>query len=104
MGPKEAKSTRKLVTAFLSLYMESKSRVKAMVGKSQDIDIRVGVHQGSVLSPVISITVMEEASKMALEDSPEELIFADDLMLTSESKEDVIAKLTDGMMKRNKGS
>ena len=64
----------------------------------------MGVHQGSVLSPVIFITVMEEASKMALEDSPEELIFADDLMLTSESKEDVIAKLTDGMMKRNKGS
>ena len=34
VGPKEAKSTRKLVTAVLSLNMESKSRVKAMVGKS----------------------------------------------------------------------
>ena len=58
-----------------------------MVGASQDFDKRMGVHHGSALSPLISITVKEEATKMAQGDGPWELLYADDLVLTSKSKE-----------------
>ena len=53
------------MTAVMSLYVESRSRVRKKVGTSQNFDIRVGVHQGSGLSLLLSITVMEEATKMA---------------------------------------
>jgi len=54
----------KLVSVVMSLYVESRSRVKAMVGTSQDFDIRVGLHQGSALSPLLFTTLMEEATKV----------------------------------------
>ena len=87
------KVPEKLVTAVMSLYVESRSRVITIVGTSQDFDIRVGVHQGPALSPLLFITVMEEETKMAQGDGPWELLYADGLVLTSESKEEAIAKL-----------
>jgi len=63
-----------------------------MVGTSRDFDITVGVHQGSALSPLLFITAMEETAKMAQEGGPLELLYADDLVLTSESREEVTDK------------
>ena len=77
------------MTAVMSLYAESRSRVKTVAGTSEAFDIRVGVHQGSALSPLLFITVMEEATKLARGDGPWELLYADDLVLTAESKEEV---------------
>ena len=79
----------RLVAAVMSLYAESRSRVKTIVGTSEAFDIRVGVHQGSALSPLLFITVMEEATRVARGDGPWELLYADDLVLTVESKEEV---------------
>ena len=66
--------------------------VKRMMGLSRNFDIRVGVHQGSALSPLLFITVIEEATKMAGEGGPWELLYADYLVLTSEAKEEVTDK------------
>ena len=49
----------------------------------------MGVHQRSTLSPLLFITVMEEATKLARGDGLWELLSADDLVLTAESKEEV---------------
>ena len=49
----------------------------------------MGVHQGSALSSLLFITVMEEATKLARGDGLWELLYADDLVLTEESKEEV---------------
>ncbi len=57
-----------------------------MTGTSDSFDIGVGVHKGS-LSPLLFITVMEEATRG---DGPWELLYADDLVLTAESEEEVI--------------
>ena len=79
----------RLVAAVMSLYVESRSKVKTVAGTSEAFDIRVGVHQGSALSPLLFITVMEEATKLTRGDGPWELLYADDLVLTAESKEEV---------------
>ena len=80
----------RLMTTVISLYVEPKARVKTVAGTSEAFDIRVGVHQGSALSPlVLFITVMEEATKLARGDGQWELLYADDLVLTAQSKEEV---------------
>ena len=84
------KVPERLVKAVMDLYVDSRSRVKTAAGTSETFHIRVGVHQGSTLSPLLFITVMEEATRLARGDGPWELLYADDLVLTAESKEDAI--------------
>ena len=86
---RKQKVPERLVAAVMSLYAESRSKVKTVVGTSGAFDIRVGVHQGLALSPLLFIMVMEEVTKLARGDGPWELLYADDLVLTAESKEEV---------------
>jgi len=86
------KVPEKRVNAVMPLYVGSRSRVKTMVGTSHDFDIRKGVHQESALSLLLFITVIKEATKIAQGGAPWELLYADDLVLTSESKEKVTDK------------
>ena len=58
---------------------------------SEDFGIEVGVHQGSVLSPLLFIVVMEEATKECRVYDLWELLYADDLVLTAELQEGVEA-------------
>ena len=52
-----------MVRAIMALYVGTTSRVKTTAGTSEEFDIGVGVHQGSVLSPLLFIIVMDEATK-----------------------------------------
>ena len=45
-----------------TLYGGSQSRVRIAGGVSDEFEILVGVHQGSVLSPLLSILIKEEAT------------------------------------------
>ena len=49
----------RMVKAIMALYVETKTRVKTIAGISQDFDIGVGVHQGSILSRLLFIVVMD---------------------------------------------
>ena len=52
-----------------------------------------GVHQGSVLSPLLFIIMLEALSREFREGLPMELLYADDLVLIAESKELLLEKL-----------
>ena len=81
----------RLVVAVMSLYKDSRSRVRTQVGLSEEFNIGVGVHQGSALSPLLFILVMEEATAACRRGGPWELLYADDLVLTDETEEGVVA-------------
>ena len=76
-----------LVTAVLGLYKNSTSQVRFAGGLSEKFEIKVGVHQGSALSPLLFKLVMEEATKSIRKGDPWDLLYADYLVLTAESKE-----------------
>ena len=44
-------------------------------------DVKVGLHQGSVLSPLLFAVVMDVVSSEARSGLPSELLYADDLVL-----------------------
>ncbi len=66
------------------------SKVKAPAGISEELSIRVGVHQGSALSPLLFIVVMQKATKEARGEGLKEMTYADDLVLMAESEEEAV--------------
>ena len=55
--------------------------------ESGDFNVKVGVHQGSVLSPLLFIIVLEALSREFREGLLMELLFADNLVLIVGTKE-----------------
>ena len=58
-------------------------------GYSEEFTVKVGLHQGSVLSPLLFAIVIDEVSKSAREGLPNEILYADDLVLASDSIADL---------------
>ena len=62
------------------MYKEVKSRVRVGGEYSNSFDVRVGVHQGSVLSPLLFVNVLEALFMELRTSCPWEILYADDLM------------------------
>ena len=67
--------------------------VRTPFGDSKSVSVKVGVHQGSVLSPLLFIMVMEAIMKYTRKGLPWELLYTDDLMLITESQKELIDRL-----------
>ena len=78
-----------LVKAVMSLYEGSRTKVRVGSGFSEEFGVRVGVHQGSVLSPLIFAIVVDAVSEHAREGLLNEILYADDLVQMSENLEDL---------------
>ena len=66
----------------MGLYENSTSRVRFVGGLSENF------HQGSALSPLPFKVVKEEATKSIRKGYPWELLCADDLVLSAESRQE----------------
>ena len=54
---------------------------------SEKFEVKVGMHQGSVLSPFLFAVVIDVVAEIAIEGALSKLQYADDLVLTSETIE-----------------
>ena len=82
-----------LVQAVMSLYRNPRTCIKIQEVFSGEFEVGVGVHQGSVLSPLIFIIVMDVLARELGGNLPWELLYADDLMLMEFSEEGIREKL-----------
>lgn len=82
-----------LVTVIRAMYEGVTTAVKMKDGESDGFEVKVGVHQGSVLSPLLFIIVMEALSSEFRVGLPWELFYADDLCLLAETEEDLMEKV-----------
>ena len=82
-----------MIRVVQSMYRNTKSQVRINSTFSDDFLVKVGLHQGSVLSPLLFIIVLEALSREIRSGCPEELLYADDLALVSETLADLIEKL-----------
>ena len=73
-----------------SMYKDARSRVRVGDGFSQELGVVVGVYQGSVLNRLLLIIVLEVPSTDFHTSCPCELLYADDLMISAESIEELL--------------
>ena len=76
-----------------SMYKKVRSRVRVGDEYSNSFDVRVGVHQGSVLSPLLFLIVLEALSMELRTGCPWEILYADDLMVSAQSMDELLVKL-----------
>lgn len=82
-----------LVKAVMALYSGAHTVVRTGAGDSDSFDVKVGVHQGSVLSPLLIATVMDVVSREVRGSLPWELLYTDDLVQMTHTKEELAKKL-----------
>ena len=79
-----------LVNGVMSLYKGCKTAVTVDGEVSSSFSVKVGVHQGSALSPILFIIVMDVLTEDVRGGSLMELLYADDLVLCGELLNEVM--------------
>src|SRR6184192_1916558 len=86
-----------MVNVIKSMYDGVTTAVKRNGEESESFEVKVGVHQGSVLSPILFNIVMQAIADNFKKGLPWELLYADDLVLLAESRLELEKRLTEWM-------
>ena len=84
-----------LVSAVMSMYTGAKTVVRTVYVNSKGFEVKVGMHQGSALSPLLFVIVMEAICREFSVALPWELLYADDLAVIAETEEELIKRLNE---------
>ncbi|KAK3567099.1 hypothetical protein QTP86_009796 [Hemibagrus guttatus] len=79
----------KYVRLMQDMYERSRTVVRCAVGQTEEFKVDVGLHQGSALSPFLFAIVIDQLSEEVREESPWTMMYADDIVICSESREQV---------------
>jgi len=75
------------------MHIGAKTVVRTVYGNSKGFEVKVGMHQGSGLSPLLFVIVMETISREFRVALPWELLYDDDLEVIAETEEELIKRL-----------
>ncbi|KAK3523486.1 hypothetical protein QTP86_033978, partial [Hemibagrus guttatus] len=79
----------KYVRVVQDMYERSRTVVRCAVGQTEEFKVEVGLHKGSALSPFLFAIVMDQLSEEVRQESPWTMMFADDIVICSENREQV---------------
>ena len=91
------------MSVIKAMYEDASTKVRMNGREMRDFNVKVGVHQGSVLSPLLFIIVLEALSREFREGLPMGLLYVDDLVLIADTKElslEKVRKWKEGMEKK----
>ncbi|KHJ44565.1 hypothetical protein D918_05230 [Trichuris suis] len=75
------------------IYKDATSRVSTSTGETETFPVTAGVHEGSALSPLLFITVMDTVTRDLQTPYPHTMLYADDVVLTAESRQELEEKV-----------
>ena len=81
-----------IVRLVQGMYANAQIRVHVGVGYSKEFEVKVGVHQGLVHSPLLFIIVLEALSSEFHSGVPWEDLHANDLVIIAESLEECVRR------------
>ena len=79
----------KYVRLVQDMYKESKTVVRCAVGSTESLKVKVGLHQGSALSPFLFAVIMDRLTDEIRREPPWTMLFADDIDIFKETREEV---------------
>ena len=82
-----------IVRLVQGMYANAPSHVRVGEGYSEEFEVKVGVHQGSVLIPLLFIIVLEALSWEFCSGVPWEELYAYDLVIFAESLKEYVRRL-----------
>ncbi|KAM3386548.1 hypothetical protein ACQJBY_009864 [Aegilops geniculata] len=83
----------KYITLIKDMYYNVVTSVRTSDVDTDDFPIKIGLHQGSALSPYLFALVMDEVTRDIQGDIPWCMLFADDVVLVDDSRTGVNRKL-----------
>ncbi|KAK3545944.1 hypothetical protein QTP70_016948, partial [Hemibagrus guttatus] len=86
---KKSGVAEKYVRVVQDMYERSRTVVRCAVGQTEEFKVEVGLYQGLALSPFLFAMVMDQLSEEVRQESPWTMMFADDIVICSESREQV---------------
>ena len=75
------------------MYEGSKIVVKCAVGTTESFKVKVGLHQGSTLSPFLFAVIMDRITDKVRREPQWTMLFADDIVICEETREEVERRL-----------
>ena len=75
------------------MYKGARTSVRSAAGLTEDFEVRVGLHQGSALSPFVFAIIMDVLTKDVRKEAPWDMMLVDDLVLCREDKEELEVSL-----------
>ena len=83
----------KYVQLAQDMYEESKTVVRCAVGTTENFKVKVGLHQGSALSLFLFSVIMDRLMDEVRREPPWTMLFADDIVICEETREEVNERL-----------
>ena len=84
-----------LIRTVMPSYKEACTVVRTDAGLSESFEVKVGLHQGSVLSPLLLAAVMNVVSSEERSGPPSELLYGDYLVLMAPTMEQLGRRVTE---------
>ena len=79
-----------LITMVMALYRTPRTQVRTCIGKTKTwSEVKVGLHQGSALSPLRCIILLDYISKRCPMEWGQKIIYADDIVLGANTAEEL---------------
>ena len=83
----------KYVQLIQDMYEGSETVVRCAVGTTESFKVKVGLHQGSALSPLLFAVIMDRLTDELRREPPCTMLFADDIVICEETRKEVERRL-----------
>ena len=83
----------KYVQLVQDMYEGSETVVRCAVGTKESFKVKVGLHQGSALSPFLFAVIMDRLMNEIRRKPPWMMLFADNIVICEKTREEVERRL-----------
>ena len=90
---RKSRMAKKHVQLAQDIYEGSETVVRCAIGTTESFKVKVGLHQGSGLSPFLFAVIMDRLTDDERREPPWTMLFADDIVICQETKEEVEQRL-----------
>ncbi|XP_037773627.1 uncharacterized protein LOC119569633 [Penaeus monodon] len=85
--------TEKYLRMIQETYKNVTTKLRCTLGMTDGVEVKVGLHQGSALSPKLFNVIMDVMTEEVREEPPLCILYADDIVLVAETKQELQRKM-----------